>query len=129
MSNARAMRFFLPVLTIAATVALASFMIVMGHVSWWLAPVMIAWNIGPLVVAGVVAAGAHGRPARAWFAAVFALLYIGLACNGYYDLFFRERSGMAGFGYLAMPVLGWAGLLIAKLVETCASPWTHVARR
>lgn len=118
----------LKILTAASVAGLAIFMMVMGYISLAFAPVMLAWNAGPLVTAYVIAAKAS-RPIIRLFMIVFATGYIGAAGLIYYDWFFLQAQGMDGFAYLFVPAVGWLGLLIGKVIETWVALGTMVLRR
>jgi len=113
----------LKILAAASVAGLAIFMMVMGYISLAFAPVMLAWNASPLVMACVIAARAS-RPIMPLLMIFFATAYVGVASLMYYDWFFLEAQGMDGFAYLFVPTLGWLGLLIGKVIET----WVALGR-
>lgn len=118
----------LRVLTAASVAGLAIFMMVMGYMSLAFAPVMLAWNAAPLVAACVIAAKAS-RSIVTMAMVAFATGYVGVAALIYYDWFFLETQGMDGFAYLLVPIIGWLGLLIGKVIETWVALGAILLRR
>ena len=95
-------------------------MIIMGYISLWFAPVMLAWNISPLVVAYIFTARTRWSSMPV-FMLLFAIGYVIVAALIYYDWFFRQPPGMNGFAYLLVPFLGWIGLPCACAVASLIS--------
>jgi len=118
----------LKILTAASVIGLAIFMMVMGYISLAFAPVMLAWNASPLVTACVIATKAS-RSVMPLFMSVFATGYVGVTGLIYYDWFFLEAQGMDGFAYLFVPIAGWLGLMIGKVIETWVALGAIILRR
>lgn len=109
----------LRILTAAAALALAIVMIVFGYISWWFAPVMLAWNIGPLLLACSIASREQ-RPGLSVAMLIFAAAYIAAAV-WIYRAAFSLGPGMNGFAYLLVPFAGWAGLPCVPLAGSLVS--------
>lgn len=107
----------LKIIAAASAAGLAIFMMIMGYISWWFAPVMLAWNISPLVVAYIFTARTSWSPVPLSML-LFAIGYVIVAALIYYDWFFRQPPGMNGFAYLLVPFLGWIGLPCACTVAS-----------
>jgi len=105
----------LRILTAAAVLALAAFMMAMGYISLAFAPVMLVWNGSPLFAAYFISARGSRR-AIPLSMLLFAISYVGVASLIYYQVFFRgAHHEMDGFAYLFVPFLGWFGLLCAQI--------------
>lgn len=103
-------------------------MITMGHVALAFAPVMIVWNVLPLVVAYLISAK-RSLPATQLFMLLFAIGYVGVASLIYYLVFFRgAHHEMDGFAYLFVPFPGWVGLLSIQ-IDPILDSWGQWFRR
>jgi len=103
-------------------------MIAMGHVALAFAPVIIFWNIIPLVVACLISTR-RSSPATQLSMLLFAIGYVGVAGVIYYLVFFRgAHHEMDGFAYLFVPFPGWVGLLSVR-IDPVLDSWGQWFRR
>ncbi|NYT42522.1 hypothetical protein HZY97_17250 [Sphingomonas sp. R-74633] len=127
-NDTRLIRSALSILTVITGLGLTALILRTGHVAWWFAPIVLVWNLGPLVAMRLLA-DRRDRWSPALLPMAWGLFYVAVLCWGYYDAFYRAPGPMAGFAYLLLPPLGWLGLAIESIVDSCVAIWSTAKRR
>jgi len=118
----------LSILTVITALCVLALMLRVGSVSWWFAPIVLAWNLSPLVAMRVFAAR-RDRLSPVWLPIALGLSYVAILCWGYYDAFYSAPSPMSGFAYILLPLFGWLGLALDILVDSCMTIWKTLKQR